>query len=103
MSIDDYSNMPACGIRDVVWLAGVARALPFPDASMDAVVCAFGIRNVSYVDPTFQEVFRAPKTDGRFFCLEVSHPWKTRSSILLCLLALLGSTLGRRRLGHPPS
>jgi SAM-dependent methyltransferase len=75
MSMCDYSNMPAHGIRDVVWVAGAARALPFPYASMDAVVCAFGIRNVTYVDPTSQEVFRVLKTGGRFFCLEVSRPW----------------------------
>ena len=63
------------GIRDVVWVAGVARALPFPDASMDAVVCAFGIRNVTYVDLTFEEIFRVLKPGGRFLNLEVSRPW----------------------------
>jgi len=63
------------GIHDVVWVAGLARALPFPDASMDAVVCAFGIRNVTYVDAALQEIFRVLKPGSRFFCLEVSRPW----------------------------
>lgn len=63
------------GIRDVVWVAGLARALPFPDASMDAVVCAFGIRNVTYVGVALQEIFRILKPGGRFLNLEVSRPW----------------------------
>jgi demethylmenaquinone methyltransferase/2-methoxy-6-polyprenyl-1,4-benzoquinol methylase len=63
------------GIRDVVWVAGVARALPFPDASMDAVVCAFGIRNVTSVEGALREIFRVLKPGGRFVCLEVSRPW----------------------------
>ena len=62
------------GIRDLLWVAGVARALPFPDASMDAVVCAFGIRNVTYIDLTFQEILRVLKPGGRFLCLECRVP-----------------------------
>jgi demethylmenaquinone methyltransferase/2-methoxy-6-polyprenyl-1,4-benzoquinol methylase len=64
------------GIHNVHWVAGVARALPFPDATIDTVVSAFGIRNVTYVDLTCQEVLRVLKPGGRFFCLEVSRPWK---------------------------
>lgn len=64
------------GIRNVVWVAGVARALPFPNATMDTVVCAFGLRNVTYIDLTFQEILRVLKPGGRFLSLEVSHPWR---------------------------
>ena len=63
------------GINDVLWVAGLSRALPFPDAAMDAAVCAFGIRNVTYVDRTLQEIFRVLKPGGRFACMEVSRPW----------------------------
>jgi demethylmenaquinone methyltransferase/2-methoxy-6-polyprenyl-1,4-benzoquinol methylase len=63
------------GLRNVKWVAGVARALPFLDASMDTVVCAFGIRNVTYVDLTFKEILRVLKPGGRFLCIEVSRPW----------------------------
>jgi len=61
--------------QNVDWVAGVARALPFSDASMDAVVCAFGMRNVTYVQPALKEILRVLKPGGRFYCLEVSLPW----------------------------
>ncbi|KPJ95905.1 MAG: hypothetical protein AMJ55_02900 [Gammaproteobacteria bacterium SG8_15] len=61
--------------NDLLWVAGLARALPFTDNSLDAAVCAFGIRNVTYVDRALQEIFRVLKPGGRFVCLEVSRPW----------------------------
>jgi demethylmenaquinone methyltransferase/2-methoxy-6-polyprenyl-1,4-benzoquinol methylase len=63
------------GVSAVSWVAGMARSLPFPDASMDAVVCAFGIRNVTYVEDALREVLRVLKPGARFYCLEVSRPW----------------------------
>lgn len=62
-------------IRDVAWVAGLARALPFPDASMDAAVCAFGIRNVTYMEEGLREILRVLKPGAKFYCLEASHPW----------------------------
>lgn len=63
------------GVSGVAWVAGMARSLPFPDASMDAVVCAFGIRNVTYVEDALREILRVLKPGARFHCLEVSRPW----------------------------
>jgi demethylmenaquinone methyltransferase / 2-methoxy-6-polyprenyl-1,4-benzoquinol methylase len=65
----------ARGIADVEWVAGRARALPFANASMDSVVCAFGVRNVTDVEKTLQEVLRVLKPGARFSCLESSQPW----------------------------
>jgi demethylmenaquinone methyltransferase/2-methoxy-6-polyprenyl-1,4-benzoquinol methylase len=65
----------AFGTRNVVWIAGAAQALPFADASVDAVVCAFGIRNLTCVEAALAEVRRVLKPAGRFYCLEVSRPW----------------------------
>jgi demethylmenaquinone methyltransferase/2-methoxy-6-polyprenyl-1,4-benzoquinol methylase len=62
-------------VGDIEWVAGVARSLPFPDASVDTVVCAFGIRNVTYVEDALQEIVRVLKPGARFFCLETSRPW----------------------------
>ena len=62
-------------ITNIEWVAGLAQALPFPDASMDTVVCAFGIRNVTYVEEALREILRVLKPGARFFCLEVSLPW----------------------------
>jgi len=63
------------GIANVEWVAGLARALPFPDGSMDAATCAFGIRNVTYVEPALKEVLRVLRPGGHFCCLEASQPW----------------------------
>lgn len=68
------AGRPGCP-QNITWVAGLARALPFPDASMDAVVCAFGMRNVTYVKPALKEILRVLKPGGRFYCLEVSLPW----------------------------
>jgi demethylmenaquinone methyltransferase/2-methoxy-6-polyprenyl-1,4-benzoquinol methylase len=63
------------GIAHVEWVAGLARAQPFPDASMDTATCAFGIRNVTFVEPALREVLRVLRPGGRFCCLEASQPW----------------------------
>jgi len=60
--------------QNIAWVAGLARSLPFSDASMDTVVCAFGLRNVTYVELALKEILRVLKPGGRFYCLEVSRP-----------------------------
>jgi demethylmenaquinone methyltransferase / 2-methoxy-6-polyprenyl-1,4-benzoquinol methylase len=49
-----------------------AEALPFSRASFDAYTIAFGIRNVTHVEPALAEAFRVLKPGGRFLCLEFS-------------------------------
>lgn len=63
-------------IDNLTWVAGRSRALPFPTASMDIVVCAFGVRNVTYIEQSLKEVFRVLKPGARFLCLEASQPWR---------------------------
>ncbi len=65
----------SAGIRDVKWVAGLTRSLPFADASVDAAVCAFGIRNVTYMEESLREILRVLKPGAKFYCLEASHPW----------------------------
>jgi demethylmenaquinone methyltransferase/2-methoxy-6-polyprenyl-1,4-benzoquinol methylase len=64
------------GIANLAWVAGRSRALPFPAASMDIVVCAFGVRNVTYIEQSLKEVLRVLKPGALFFCLEASQPWR---------------------------
>ena len=66
----------SCDAQNVAWVAGEARALPFPDASIDTVSCAFGFRNVTYVEKGMKEVLRVLVPGGRLVCLEVSRPRK---------------------------
>lgn len=54
--------------------AADALALPFRDESFDAVVCGFGVRNVSDLDACFREVRRILRPGGTFGVLEFFRP-----------------------------
>lgn len=54
--------------------AGDALALPFADATFDAVTISFGLRNVHDVDQALQEMARVTKPGGRLVVCEFSHP-----------------------------
>jgi len=58
------------GIR---WLPGDAESLPVPDASFDAYVAAFSLRNVTRLERALAEARRVLKPGGRFLCLEFSR------------------------------
>ena len=47
-----------------------AMALPFADASFDAVICSFGIRNVANTEKAIREVRRVLAPGSRFVTLE---------------------------------
>src|SRR5207244_4335798 len=49
-----------------------AQALPFPDASFDAVTIAFGLRNVTDKDAALREMHRVLRVGGRALILEFS-------------------------------
>lgn len=51
-----------------------AEALPFPDASFDAVTCAFGIRNFVHLEKGLDEMLRVLKPGGRLVILELATP-----------------------------
>jgi demethylmenaquinone methyltransferase/2-methoxy-6-polyprenyl-1,4-benzoquinol methylase len=60
--------------QEVSFLEANAEALPFEDASFDAVTISFGIRNVPRIEAALAEAFRVLRRGGRFLCLEFSHP-----------------------------
>lgn len=55
------------------FLVGNAESLPVADASVDVYTIAFGLRNVTRIDPALAEARRVLKPGGRFFCLEFSR------------------------------
>ena len=77
--IDYNAEMVAAGRErgsepEIAWAVGDAQRLPLPDASADAYVIAFGIRNVTDVSAALREARRVLKPGGRFLCLEFSKP-----------------------------
>jgi demethylmenaquinone methyltransferase/2-methoxy-6-polyprenyl-1,4-benzoquinol methylase len=56
---------------------GDSEALPFEDASFDAVTVAFGVRNFEHLEKGLAEIFRVLKPNGTLVVLETSVPTKT--------------------------
>ena len=58
-----------------------AHALPLADASLDAIFCAFGIRNVSDLELASAEQLRCLRPGGQLVILEFFRPssWATRT------------------------
>ena len=58
----------------VEWLEGDMLALPFEDASFDAVTVGFGVRNVDDLEAGLRELRRVVKPGGRIGVLEITRP-----------------------------
>ncbi|MFN2629826.1 MAG: class I SAM-dependent methyltransferase [Gaiellaceae bacterium] len=56
------------------WLQGDVLALPFDDASFDAVTVGFGIRNVEDLERGLAELGRVLRPGGRLAVLEITRP-----------------------------
>ena len=77
--VDYNAEMIAAGREkgsepEMAWSVGDAQRLPLPDASCDAYVISFGIRNVTDIPAALVEARRVLKPGGRFLCLEFSRP-----------------------------
>jgi len=55
-------------------VAGDALALPFADASFDAVTISFALRNVSDTSAALREMARVTRPGGRLVVCEFAHP-----------------------------
>ena len=58
----------------LTFLQGDAERLACPEASFDAAMVGFGIRNLTHPERGFQEMHRVLKPGGRLMCLEFSQP-----------------------------
>ena len=58
----------------VEFVYGNAQAMPFEDASFDAVTCAFGCRNFQNLDEGLREMYRVLRPGGQVVILEFSYP-----------------------------
>jgi demethylmenaquinone methyltransferase/2-methoxy-6-polyprenyl-1,4-benzoquinol methylase len=59
---------------DVEWVQGDVLALPFEDASFDAAVVGFGVRNVEDLEGALEELRRVLRPGGRLGILEITTP-----------------------------
>jgi demethylmenaquinone methyltransferase/2-methoxy-6-polyprenyl-1,4-benzoquinol methylase len=58
----------------IQFVQGDAERISFPDECFDAAMVGFGIRNLTYMDQGFKEIYRVLKPGGTFMCLEFSQP-----------------------------
>jgi demethylmenaquinone methyltransferase / 2-methoxy-6-polyprenyl-1,4-benzoquinol methylase len=63
--------------KKVDWVRADAMCLPFPDATFDAAVSGFLVRNVTDVRSTIMEQVRVVKPGGCVVCLDTSPAGKT--------------------------
>jgi demethylmenaquinone methyltransferase/2-methoxy-6-polyprenyl-1,4-benzoquinol methylase len=59
---------------ELEWIAGDLLALPFEDASFDAVTVGFGVRNVDDLERALGELRRVLRPGGRLGILEITRP-----------------------------
>ena len=59
---------------DIVFIEGDVLELPFHDATFDAAVVGFGIRNVSDLEAGLRELRRVLRPGGRLGILEITTP-----------------------------
>lgn len=62
------------GTKGISWSGADALHLPFPDATFDAVVSAYLLRNVDAPERAFEEQVRVVRPGGRVVCLDTSPP-----------------------------
>ncbi|HEX6491384.1 MAG TPA: ubiquinone/menaquinone biosynthesis methyltransferase [Gaiellaceae bacterium] len=58
----------------VEWIEGDVLALPFPDASFEAVTVGFGVRNLDDLERGLREFRRVLVRGGRLGILEITRP-----------------------------
>ena len=58
----------------IEWVQGDVLALPYADASFDAVTVGFGVRNVADLGAGLRELRRVLRPGGRLAILEITQP-----------------------------
>jgi demethylmenaquinone methyltransferase / 2-methoxy-6-polyprenyl-1,4-benzoquinol methylase len=87
---------------DLTFVAGDALALPFPDATFDAVTMSFGLRNVADLDAALRELARVTKPSGRLVICEFSHPtWRPFRTVYVEYLMRALPSIARRVASNP--
>jgi demethylmenaquinone methyltransferase/2-methoxy-6-polyprenyl-1,4-benzoquinol methylase len=68
-------KIAALNLADRIRLSeGDSEALPFPESSFDAVMCAYGVRNFEHLEAGLREMQRVLRPGGKVVILEFSQP-----------------------------
>ena len=95
----------AAGTAPVTLVNAPAEALPFRDATFDAVTIAFGIRNVPDFLAGLKEMLRVLRRGGRACILEFSTPpsrlwWKVYNYYFFKILPRIGGLITGREAAY---
>lgn len=74
VGLDFSEGMLRNAHTDAPLVRGDAAALPFPDASIDGIICGFALRNFVDLDVVFGECARVIRPGGRFAALDAAVP-----------------------------
>jgi demethylmenaquinone methyltransferase/2-methoxy-6-polyprenyl-1,4-benzoquinol methylase len=83
------------GITNIEFVLANAEALPFPDATFNAITIAFGLRNVTDKERALREMFRVLVPRGRLLVLEFSKPQNPLVATAYSAFQALWPTVGR--------
>src|SRR5215469_6253162 len=83
------------------FVAGDALALPFADATFEAVTISFGLRNVADTGQALGELLRVTKPGGKIVVCEFSHlPWRRLNGLYEQYLTRVLPVVARRLSGN---
>lgn len=74
IGVDLSHGMMAAAPKDGMFVQGDLLALPMPDASVDAAVCGYALRNLLELPTFFAELARVVRPGGRIALVDVSAP-----------------------------
>lgn len=74
IGVDLSHGMMSAAPRDGTFVQGDLLDLPITDASVDAAVCGYALRNLLDLPPFFAELARVVKPGGRIALVDVSAP-----------------------------
>ena len=70
----EVARRKAAGLENVEFVTGDAMRLPFPDASFDAAIISFGLRNITDIEAGLREMIRVVRPGGWISNIDQGKP-----------------------------